>query len=149
VRPTLQYWRVGIVAFSLVASGAVFAACGSSSPPSAVHLRVEVVKDFGSVLAGPKGHTLYTFAPDTANTSTCTGPCVSGWPPFTVAAGTTVHLPSGVAGTLGTITRSGGAIQVVYDTRPLYYFGYDVAPGDIAGEGVNSQWYAVRIPAQS
>src|SRR5260221_3999151 len=37
----------------------------------------------GVYLTGEDGRTLYTFKPDSANTSTCTGGCASTWPPFT------------------------------------------------------------------
>lgn len=140
-----------MVAGILVAASALaLAACGSSpAAPTTVKLREVDVKGFGDVLAGPKGFTLYTFSLDRPNRSECTGSCLSGWPPFTVPRSAKLLLPSGVAGTAATIVRSGGATQVVFDGRPLYYFGYDTATGDVSGQATNNQWYAVQLPSTS
>src|SRR5690349_14062318 len=34
------------------------------------------------VLTDSRGFTLYTFKPDTATTTACTGPCTKTWPPL-------------------------------------------------------------------
>jgi predicted lipoprotein with Yx(FWY)xxD motif len=38
----------------------------------------------GNIVVDPKGMTLYVFANDTADTSTCTGSCATLWPPYLV-----------------------------------------------------------------
>jgi len=101
----------------------------------------------GSFLAGPNGNTLYTFKKDTANSgkSACSGGCAGAWPALTVAAGTTPTAGTGVTGTLATITRDDGSLQVTYNGLPLYYFKNDAAPGDTKGQGVGGVW-AVAAP---
>jgi hypothetical protein len=47
---------------------------------------------------------------------------------------------------LSTITRSGGAKQVVYDGHPLYYFSGDSGPGQVNGQGSDgfgAKWWLV------
>jgi|HubBroStandDraft_5_1064220.scaffolds.fasta_scaffold275671_2 predicted lipoprotein with Yx(FWY)xxD motif len=92
------------------------------------------------VLTNAKGLTLYWFVPDTSTTSKCTGSCATYWPPVPGPA----TAGSGVTGKLGTITRSGGALQVTYDGHPLYTYAGDTAPGQAKGNGVNASgglWY--------
>jgi predicted lipoprotein with Yx(FWY)xxD motif len=96
------------------------------------------------VLTNAQGMTLYWFAPDTSTTSKCTGSCATYWPPVKgpVTAG------SGVTGTLGTITRSGGATQATYDGHPLYTYAADTAPGQNKGNGLNVSgglWYEMTV----
>jgi hypothetical protein len=49
--------------------------------------------------------------------TTCTGACAAEWPPLTLSAGTTeVKAGPGVtASLLGTVTRPGGAVQVIFN----------------------------------
>jgi predicted lipoprotein with Yx(FWY)xxD motif len=101
----------------------------------------------GSILVDGKGMTLYTFVNDTANTSNCSGGCATAWPPLTVPQGTTPTAGAGVAGKLGVIQRADGSDQVTIDSKPLYYYAQDAKPGDVNGQGLNSAWYAVQIPA--
>jgi predicted lipoprotein with Yx(FWY)xxD motif len=95
----------------------------------------------GNIFTDAKGMTVYAFMKDTANTSNCTGGCLAAWPP--VVASGTAALPDGVAGTLGTLTRSDGTVQVTYNTMPIYYFAKDKAPGDTTGQGVGGIWFVV------
>ena len=86
-----------------------------------------------SVVTNAQGLTLYSFAPDTATASKCTGACAQIWPPVTgpAAAG------QGVTGTLGTITRPDGSKQVTYNGHPLYTYTADTAAGQAKGNGIN------------
>lgn len=145
-----------------VAGLAVFAAaCGSSSPststsspaskapasttpkaspsasPSATAsaTALKTAKIGGvTVLTNAKGFTLYSFAPDTATKSACSGACAAAWPP--VAGPATAG--AGVTGKLSTITRSGGSTQATYNGHPLYTFAGDSAPGQASGNGLNN-----------
>jgi predicted lipoprotein with Yx(FWY)xxD motif len=85
------------------------------------------------VLTNSAGFTVYWFGPDTSTTSKCTGSCATYWPPVKGPA----TAGSGVTGTLSTITRSDGTIQVTYDGHPLYTYVADTAPGEAKGNGVN------------
>ena len=86
-----------------------------------------------TVVTNAQGFTLYSFAPDTATTSKCTGTCAQIWPPVNAPA----TAGQGVTGKLGTITRSGGSKQATYDGHPLYTYTADTAPGQAKGNGVN------------
>jgi predicted lipoprotein with Yx(FWY)xxD motif len=88
----------------------------------------------GVVLTGPTGLTLYTKTGDSTTASTCTGACLSAWPPLTVPAGQQPTAGSGVTGTLASFTRPEG-VQVTYDGLPLYYWKGDAKPGDVTGQG--------------
>lgn len=90
--------------------------------------------DFGTVLTGPNGMTLYTFAGDTATSSTCTGSCAASWPPLATTGQPTAG--AGVTGKLGTVSRADGTTQVTYDGHPLYYWEGDTKAGDVTGDGV-------------
>ena len=91
----------------------------------------------GPALTGKDGMTLYVHAGDTATSSTCTGGCVTAWPPLTVPAGSQATAGAGVTGTLATFTRADdGTTQVTYNGQPLYYWQGDKKAGDATGDGV-------------
>ena len=127
------------------------AACGSSSSSSSSASGAGSSSSSGTtvktttingttVLTNAAGFTLYTFAKDTTNTSNCTGSCATYWPPVKGPA----TAGSGVTGTLSTITRSDGTVQVTYDGHPLYTYVGDTGPGTNKGNGLNLSgglWY--------
>jgi predicted lipoprotein with Yx(FWY)xxD motif len=98
----------------------------------------------GRLVVDSAGHTLYRFDKDTpgSGTSACTGACATAWPPDLVSGQPTVA--SGVAGTIGVITRADGTRQVTLDGHPLYRFAGDGAPGDTNGDGFGGIWHAVH-----
>ncbi|HEX4403028.1 MAG TPA: hypothetical protein VHZ98_17055 [Galbitalea sp.] len=97
----------------------------------------------GTIVVDGMGDTVYLFTKDTANSgkSTCTGQCATMWPAVT----TTSSSPKvkGVTGTVGTITRSDGTMQVTLNGWPLYTFASDAAPGDTSGQNVQGTWFVV------
>ena len=95
----------------------------------------------GAYVAGENGMALYIFKPDTVTASNCNGDCAAKWPPLTVEMATDVTAGPGVTGTLGTITRADGSMQVTLGGHPLYYFAGDKAAGDVNGQGLNDVWY--------
>ena len=99
------------------------------------------------VLVTPKGQTLYVFAADSRNKSTCAGECAKFWPPRHVAKGVTPPTKvGGVPGTFGMITRTDGTRQLTYDGAPLYTFAGDQKPGDMNGQGLvasGGYWWVV------
>jgi predicted lipoprotein with Yx(FWY)xxD motif len=90
-----------------------------------------------------KGDTVYEFTKDTAGSgkSTCNSGCDSTWPPLTTSSSN----PSlkGISGSVGTIKRSDGSMQVTLDGMPLYTYSGDSKAGDVSGQGMNSTWYVV------
>jgi predicted lipoprotein with Yx(FWY)xxD motif len=120
-----------------LASSAPSAQAPASPGAGAVAVGMASSASLGAFLTGPAGMTLYTHTGDSATSSTCTGGCATAWPPLTVAAGGQATAGSGVTGTLATLTRADGTIQVTYAGLPLYYWKGDTKPGDITGEGVN------------
>jgi predicted lipoprotein with Yx(FWY)xxD motif len=96
------------------------------------------------VLTNAQGLTVYSFVPDTATTSKCTGSCATYWPPVKGPA----TAGPGVTGTLGTITRPDGTTQATYNGHPLYTYVADTAPGQAKGNGQNLSgglWYEVLV----
>ena len=132
--------------FTLFAIAAIVVAACSSSYPSAapagggaagaggVTVGAASSADFGTVLTGPNGKTLYTHAGDSATSSTCTGTCAATWPPL-ATTGQPIAGP-GVTGQLGTVARADGTTQVTYGGLPLYYWEGDTKAGDVTGNGL-------------
>ena len=122
-------------------------AAGSTASPAAsssgTTLKTTTI-DGTQVVTNSAGMTLYWFVLDTSTKSNCTGTCASYWPP--VAGPATAG--SGVTGTLGVITRSGGTMQATYDGHPLYTYVGDTAPGQNKGNGKNLSgglWYEMTV----
>ena len=120
---------------------------GGASAPATTGATVEA-KEVGTIgtalVAGSNGMTVYIFTKDVKDSgkSACTGDCLVKWPALSVPAGATPSAGSGVTGTLGTITRDDGTLQVTYNGLPLYFFANDKAPGD--ANGVYANWEAVK-----
>ncbi|HKC28005.1 MAG TPA: hypothetical protein VKB75_08320 [Jatrophihabitans sp.] len=110
------------------------ALAGASTPTTAAAGALKTTTIGGkTILTNAKGFTLYSFAPDTPRTSKCYGSCAAYWPPAigTAAAG------SGLPGTVRTITRTDGSMQLVYNGHPLYSYIGDSAPGQNRGNNIN------------
>ena len=124
------------------------AVAGASSPPPAATSTGTGLKTTTiggtTVLTNAQGFTLYSFAPDTPAVSKCYGSCAAYWPPVTGTAAASPGLP----GTVGTITRTGGARQLTYNGHPLYTYIGDSAPGQAKGNNLNLNgglWHEVRV----
>ena len=108
---------------------------GGASSAAGASINAANSPDFGMVLTGPTGMTLYTHAGDSATASTCTGGCATAWPPL--ATTSQPMAGPGVTGQLGTLTRADGTTQVTYRGLPLYYWQGDTTAGDVTGNGVD------------
>ena len=104
----------------------------------------------GQVIGAANGRTLYVFKPDTpgagntAPVSACTGGCISTWP---IYYATPVTVPAGLtASDFGSFDRGAGVLQSTYQGWPLYYYGGDSAAGTANGNGIQSNWYATKLP---
>lgn len=133
-----------LLAIPLLVAGSV-SAIRMSPPAAAANALVTLAP--GKILKDPRGLTLYVFAPDAPNKSTCYGTCARYWPPVMVPAGTkpAAKMP-GIAGTFGVAMRRDGAQQLTYDRAPLYTFLEDKDGGDAYGQGVfasGGYWWVV------
>jgi predicted lipoprotein with Yx(FWY)xxD motif len=146
--PSLQRYLLpavaGVSVVALVLLGADVAA--PKTQPVATGPDVLKARMIGGVnlLTDAKGLTLYWFAPDTSTTSACYGSCAAYWPPVTGSP----SAGPGVTGKLGTLTRSGGAVQATYDGHPLYTYIGDSAPGQDGGNNLNLNgglWHVVVV----
>jgi len=141
-------WAVaGISVASLVLLGISLTQAGGPAPAPASGARAVLeTHKIGTVtvLTNTAGLTLYWFAPDTSTRSACYGTCAGYWPPVTG----TPSAGRGVTGTLGTIKRSDGTIQITYNGRPLYTYVGDTAPGQAFGNNLNLNgglWHEVTV----
>ena len=126
-----------------IAVALLVAACGGAAATpapagpggSSTTVAVKSIGGANILVDGPAQMTLYMFDSDVANSgkSACTGGCATTWPPLTVPSGTTPTARAGASGTLGTITRDDGTIQVTYNGIPVYHYSGDSAPGDTNG----------------
>jgi predicted lipoprotein with Yx(FWY)xxD motif len=99
--------------------------------------------DYGDILVGDNGFTLYIFTPDEPGVSNCNDGCAAVWPPLLVEEGVTPTGGMELTGDLSVITRDDSTLQVAINDQPLYYYAPDTAPGDATGQGVNDVWYVV------
>ena len=90
---------------------------------------------YGTILVS--GTTLYTLKP---NSVACTAKCLKFWPEVLLPKGVTkATAGTGVsAAKLGTVKRAGGALQVTYAGKALYWFFKDTAAGQVKGVGTDT-----------
>lgn len=140
--------RSGLLGIGLAAGLAVvLAACGGSSSGGSTDSVAAASgsggqaatltthsSPLGTYLTDGAGRTVYVFAADTGDTSTCTGACAKEWPPVTSGGAPAAKGKVDTSG-LDTTTRDDGSAQVTYDGHPLYYFADDESAGDMKGQG--------------
>jgi predicted lipoprotein with Yx(FWY)xxD motif len=97
----------------------------------------------GQMLTDGHARTLYKYARDGFDVSTCVDVCAQTWLPYAPPPGG-LSAPPRVTGRLAILTRPDGSKQVSYNGAPLYYFVNDVQPGDVGGQGVDSAWSVVN-----
>jgi predicted lipoprotein with Yx(FWY)xxD motif len=140
--------RISLAAVCLV----LLAGCATSSPSSALTttedasgpLTVTTALTSTGVpyLADNNGMAVYLFGNDTSGVSTCTGGCLTAWPPV---PGSAERGPT-LRAALTTLTRADGTKQAVYNGHPLYYFQGDKQSGQTNGQAVKGDggvWYLV------
>jgi predicted lipoprotein with Yx(FWY)xxD motif len=99
--------------------------------------------EFGAVLVGPGGSSLYLFTNDADGVSTCYDQCAQAWPPLLTDASDVVVGDGVDSDLVGTVERSDGSMQVTYAGWPLYTFAGDAVPGASAGHGLSNVWFLV------
>ncbi|HEX6195893.1 MAG TPA: hypothetical protein VFZ37_08285 [Jiangellaceae bacterium] len=101
--------------------------------------------DLGEILVDADGNTLYIVEGETGDNIMCADACLDAWPPLTVPAGEEPSAGDGVDGTVATVEREDGTVQVTYEGFPLYTFANDSGPGDVSGHGITDPitWHAM------
>jgi predicted lipoprotein with Yx(FWY)xxD motif len=127
---------------------ALLAACGEAAPTGSsdqtAALGVAEVSGVGSVLVDVEGFTLYELKTESSGEVQCTGECAEAWPPLIAPGGRAPAPPSGIVGTIGTVERPDGGLQVTFAGKPLYRFAGDSRPGQANGQGQGGVWFAVQ-----
>jgi predicted lipoprotein with Yx(FWY)xxD motif len=124
------------------AAGPAAGAQATSSPGQPRTTTIALANtDIGPVLADDEGRTLYAFTKDSNGDSACADSCIAVWPALTAS--------QAVAGTgvdkalIRKTARTEGTNQVTYGEWPLYYYVGDAVPGDVNGQGLDGEWFAV------
>jgi predicted lipoprotein with Yx(FWY)xxD motif len=127
------------------------AACGNKSGSSlsagktqqgtggTITIGTGTVNGVGTTLVS-SGRTLYTLSADAGGKVTCTSSaCTGAWPPLLLTSGATPKAGGGVTSSkLGTVKTPSGAMQVTYNSWPLYMYSGDSSSGQANGQGINS-----------
>lgn len=156
------------VIFPALVVALLIAACGSSSSSKSIgaaaasaptssqagsSTSAPVVKTASNstlgatVLVNALGLTLYHLSGEQNGKFICTSAaCVQTWHPLTAPSGAA---PTGSVGSLGTVKRPDGTMQVTYKGTPLYTFAQDQKAGDAKGQGIKDvgTWTAVTTGA--
>ncbi|MFD6436024.1 hypothetical protein [Streptomyces venezuelae] len=89
----------------------------------------------GKALADKDGNPLYTRDADKADTPDCTGECATEWP-AAIGYPTKADDVSGQTAQTGDDAQDADKPQVIYETRPLYYYKGDENGQDPKGQDV-------------
>jgi predicted lipoprotein with Yx(FWY)xxD motif len=96
----------------------------------------------GGVVSDSNGQTVYIYKDDTPTSTACTAAwCVQDWPPLLVYGPPAAV--GGISAQLGVLRRPDGTLQLTAAGHPLYRFSGDQRPGDVRGEGIGGDWFAV------
>ncbi|MFC3893286.1 hypothetical protein ACFOWZ_17575 [Lentzea rhizosphaerae] len=132
--------RMGILLLTALLAGVT--ACGNEAPQQEVPVKAEVKiaqSDLGPILVDQTGRTLYAFTKDETKSSACDADCIAVWPALT--AESTVDAKDGADAKL--VSRVDENSQAVYGKWPLYYYVGDQVAGDVNGQGVDDEWFAI------
>ena len=101
--------------------------------------------EFGEILVGPNGHTLYLFERDQGTTTACTGGCTGAWPALAAAGEPT----AGEGVDAAKLSTADGQVpdQVVYNGHLLYFYAQDTAPGEVKGIDVPA-WFPLNAAGE-
>jgi predicted lipoprotein with Yx(FWY)xxD motif len=127
------------------APSAAASASASLGPGEAYEIDTASDATIGTYLVGENGKTLYVFGLDSPGKATCNTTCAANWPPLIIQSNDTYKAGAGVTGTLTTIKRDDGSMQLAINGSPLYYFAGDTAKGQLNGQGIGGKWYAAGV----
>ena len=133
--------RIAVCAAIAAAAAPAVAVAGSSTTISSGKVKA------GTVVVNSHGFTLYSFAHDSKNKSTCYGACAKVWIPLTTKGSVIVKSGSGLNQALaGKAKRTDGSTQVTYGGHPLYRYKGDTKAGQQNGQNkkqFGGHWYVV------
>ncbi|MFZ2049302.1 MAG: hypothetical protein WAU69_00055 [Solirubrobacteraceae bacterium] len=133
---------------SSAASSTQSAAQTSSSSSSAVVVK-SASSSLGTILVDSRGMTLYHLGGEVNGKFICTSSaCLGVWHPLIAPSSGT---PSGEVGSLGTVKRPEGSMQVTYKGTPLYTFTGDKQAGETKGQGIKDvgTWSVITTGSSS
>jgi predicted lipoprotein with Yx(FWY)xxD motif len=123
-----------------VAAALVFASAGAWADELPKPLKHRKAGDLGTILTGPNGMTLYTYANDKEpGKSVCSGACAENWPPLKPVA----DAPAPKA-PLSVVMRDDGSKQYAWKGKPLYYWKNDKKVGDTGGHKFRDVWFVAQ-----
>ena len=109
---------------------------GSTSTPASGNATVKLASSkYGQILVDSKGLTLYVDEKDKPGKPSCTGPCLTIWPPAVAPASPTFGAGL-TASMFSSVTLTDGTKQLTVNGSPLYTFTGKAA-GDVSGQDVN------------
>jgi predicted lipoprotein with Yx(FWY)xxD motif len=130
--------RGRMAAATLAAGGLVAALIAAGDAGAATSSMVSTAKSakYGTILVS--GNTVYTLK---ASKVSCGANCLKIWPEVLLPTGVMAATvgPGVNAAKLGTVMRQGGALQVTYAGKPLYWFFKDTGPGQVKGN-IKDKW---------
>ncbi len=153
------------LSLSAVAASLLLAACGGSSSSSKTTGSTTGTQaaaqtsdtsgpavstassSLGTILVNSRGMTLYHLSGEGNGKFICTSSaCLGVWHPLVATSSGT---PGGEVGSLGTVKRPEGALQVTYKGTPLYTFTGDHQSGETNGQGIKDVgvWSAAKTGA--
>jgi predicted lipoprotein with Yx(FWY)xxD motif len=97
---------------------------------------------YGKILVNSDGMTLYVDEKDKPGKPSCTGACLTAWPPVPAPASPTFGAGL-TASKYSSITLADGTKQLTVSGSPLYTWQGDKAAGDVTGQDVNG-FYVVQ-----
>ena len=112
----------------------------TADPATAATVQVADDDEFGPILVGPNGHTLYLFERDQGTTTACTDRCAQVWP--ALAASVEPSAGDGVDASMLSTADAQVPDQVVYNGHLLYFYAQDMAPGEVKGIEIPA-WFPV------
>jgi predicted lipoprotein with Yx(FWY)xxD motif len=121
------------------ATGGIASANSATSTRTASAISTAKNAKLGTFLMAD-GNAVYTLKPSKKDCNS-DAKCLKAWPPVLLPQGvTTPTAGSGVvAAKLGTVAAAGGALQVTYSGKALYWFFKDKASGQVKGN-VKDKW---------
>lgn len=141
-----------IILFAVILVAAACSSDDNYTPPAPVmQVKLATNATHGNYLVDKDGRTLYFFANDSATVNTCVSAgCKALWPVF-FAGITPQTIDKGLDINDFDTIGSGGAMQLAYKGRPLYYYAPGAggtntpeAAGQIQGDGIGNNWFVAK-----